>query len=149
MTLVRRPHIGEIGQHTGDIRGHRRRRRPVDHAGAGAAAPLDEPFTRQFAKRAPHGDAGHAVTAGKLVLGREFGAEADGAAANTVTQNEIDLLRLRFAEPIAQGCHLSLTSVAPGGTLYLVSFSIQYCRPSTSPQRLMQTQLNERVRDPD
>ncbi len=79
------------------------------------------------------------MIAGKLMLGGQLGAEADGAAQDAVAQDQIDLLRLRFAEPIAQGCPLSLTSVAPGGTLYLVFFSIQYCRPSTSPQRLRQT----------
>ncbi len=96
------PHVGEIGEHAGDIRGHRRRRRPVDHARAGAAAPLDEPLARQFAERAPHRDPRHAVIFGQFVLGRQLDAEAEGAAENAVAQDEINLFRLCFAEPVAQ-----------------------------------------------
>ena len=96
------PHVGEIGEHAGNIRGNRRRRRPINHPRSGAAAPLDQPFARKLAERAPHGNARHAVIFGQLVLGRQLGAEAEGAAEDAVAQDEVDLLRLCLAEPIAQ-----------------------------------------------
>ena len=94
-------HFGEIGQNAGYVGGHRRRRRPVDHARAGAAAALDQSLAREFAERAPHRDAGNTVEFRQFVLGRQLGAEGGGAAEDAVAQDQINLLCLRLAEPIA------------------------------------------------
>jgi hypothetical protein len=60
---------------------------------------------------------------GKLVLGRQLCAEINGAAQYAIAQDKIDLLRLCFAEPVAQGPtpQQRLRLLA----LYLVFFSIQ------------------------
>ena len=119
------PHFGEIGEHAGDVGGHRRRRRAVDHPRAGAAPPLDQPFARQFAERAPHGDARNAVEFRQFVLGGQLGAEAGGAAEDAVAQDEIDLLCLRLAEPVAHAT-LPYPSAAAGRrfTWYFLAYII-------------------------
>ena len=60
----------------------------------------------------------------QFVLGGQPIAESNGAAENPVTQDKIDPLCLRFAEPIAQCPPPDRAPV--GVTLYLVFFSIQY-----------------------
>src|SRR6185312_1535447 len=107
-----------------DVGGHRRRRL-VDDAGAGAAAPLDQALAREFTQRAPHRDSRDAVRIRKLMLGRQPHTESGGAAQDAVAQHEVDLLRLRLAEPVAQGCLPQIGAVAGFFTWYLLAYIIE------------------------
>ncbi len=121
-------HVGNVGEHAGDIGGDRRRRRTIDDAGAGAAPPLDQPLARQFPERAAHGDARDAVMVRELVLGGQLGAEADRAAQDAVAQDQIDLLCLRFAEPVAHPAPLTSASGVGRFTWYFLAYNIAHPR---------------------
>src|SRR5579872_4576118 len=103
-------HIGEVGQHPGNVGDDWCRAGPVDHARAGAAPPFNKPLARELAKGAPHGDPRYAIAFRKLILGRKLDAEGERAAENAVAKHHVDLLRLCLAEPIAQA---SLPPPAP------------------------------------
>lgn len=63
------PHLREIGKHAGNVRGHRRWRRPVNYTGADAAPALDELFAGQLTKRTPHGSPRYGVKISEFVFG--------------------------------------------------------------------------------
>jgi len=119
------PHVGEIGQHAGNIRGHRRRRRPINYARAGAAAPLRSAALAPARERAAHRDPRYAVIFSQLVLGGQLGAEAKGAAEDAVAYNR-DKPASAFASPSQSRKPLSPAEMAAGRPLYLVFFSVQY-----------------------
>jgi len=93
-------HVGKVRQHAGNVGHHPGRWRPVDDPGAGTAASLDQMFALQFAKGAAHGDARYGVRQRQVVFSGQPCAETHGAAHDAVSQNQVDLPRLGFLQPV-------------------------------------------------